>query len=510
MKRWVPGRDRRAVRHPGQGGRRAVESDRSVVVVGGGIAGVAAAVGLAERGVRVTLVERESQLGGRVRAWPVDDGSGRTMSRGFHAFFRQYYNLRALLRRADPALDRLRPVADYPLQLAGGPTDSFARLPTRPPWNLAGFVLTSPSFPLRALRQVDTDAALELVRTDFPRTFSDYDGQSAANFLDRLRFPDTARHLALDVFARSFFADPREFSAGELVGMFHTYFSGSAEGLLFDVPDDDYHTALWGPLAAHLGRLGVELHLDATVDRIDLAAPGDPVRVTWSDREHTADAVVVAADPRVARELVAGLGDQVDPGWRDRVLRQRNAPPFVVGRLWLGRPVRADRPAFLGTSGYGPLDNVTVLERFERGAAAWAGRTGGSVVEVHAYSVDPDATLDQVRTALLTQLERVYPEVTSAPVVEQEWLSRDDCPLIGTDPWVDRPEAVTPDPRLLLAGDWLRCDYPVALMERAATTGWQAANSLLVGWGVAGHDLWTVPMRGIAAGRRRRSMITDG
>ena len=26
------------------------------------------------------------------------------MSRGFHAFFRQYYNLRALLRRADPGL----------------------------------------------------------------------------------------------------------------------------------------------------------------------------------------------------------------------------------------------------------------------------------------------------------------------------------------------------------------------------------------------------------------------
>ena len=29
------------------------------------------------------------------------------MSRGFHAFFRQYYNLRALLRRVDPALTGL-------------------------------------------------------------------------------------------------------------------------------------------------------------------------------------------------------------------------------------------------------------------------------------------------------------------------------------------------------------------------------------------------------------------
>ena len=47
----------------------------------------------------------------------------------------------------------------------------------------------------------------------------------------------------------------------------------------------------------------------------------------------------------------------------------------------------------------------------------------------------------------------------------------------------------------MLAGDGIRCDYPVALMERAATTGFLAANQLLADRGLAGHDLWTVPMR---------------
>ena len=65
---------------------------------------------------------------------------------------------------------------------------------------------------------------------------------------------------------------------------------------------------------------------------------------------------------------------------------------------------------------------------------------------------------------------------------------------MGTGPWLSRPEVSTPDPRVMLAGDQIRCDFPVALMERAATTGWQAANALLTGWGLAGHDLWTVPM----------------
>jgi len=51
------------------------------------------------------------------------------MGRGFHAFFRQYYNLRALLRRVDPDLQSLVGIADYPLILADGHTDSFARIP---------------------------------------------------------------------------------------------------------------------------------------------------------------------------------------------------------------------------------------------------------------------------------------------------------------------------------------------------------------------------------------------
>ncbi|MDQ7994110.1 MAG: FAD-dependent oxidoreductase, partial [Propionicimonas sp.] len=256
MRQWRPGRDRRALPvPPARPGCSGPDRPR-VVVVGGGVAGLAAATGLAERGVAVTLIEAEASLGGRVRSWPT--GDGRTMSRGFHAFFRQYYNLRALLRRADPALERLVAIPDYPLTLAGGPTDSFARIPRTPPWSILGFVATSPSFRWRELARVDVRAALGLLRVDFPASYTAADGMSAAEVLDRLHFPAQARHLALEVFARSFFADPREFSGGELLAMFHTYFLGSAEGLLFDVPGDDYDTALWSPLGSYLTGLGVD------------------------------------------------------------------------------------------------------------------------------------------------------------------------------------------------------------------------------------------------------------
>ncbi len=496
MKPWTPGRDRRAVRHrppapasPVPAGSR---SRPSAIVVGGGIAGLAAATGLAERGVAVRLLEAQPTLGGRVRSWPVQLPSGEkvTMSRGFHAFFRQYYNLRALLRRADPGLDRLVPIADYPLTLADGPTDSFARIPRTPPWNLVGFVAQSPSFHLRDLAKVDVRAALGLVDVEFPRTFSDLDGVSAAEVLDRLNFPHSARHLALEVFARSFFADPREFSGGELLAMFHTYFVGSAEGLLFDVPDDDYDAALWAPLGRHLARLGVEIVTDSRVEMVEATPSG--VRVTSSTGEYSAAAIVLALDVAGLRRLVGEATWLGTPDWRDRIAALRAAPPFAVGRRWLDLPLDGIAP-FLGTSGFGPLDNLSRLDAFEAGSAAWARRHGGAVVEAHGYALSD--TSDAARERLWAEAARIHPELSDAPVLGEQWLVAEDCPLVDTGAWLRRPEVVTPDARVVLAGDLVRCDLPVALMERAATTGWQAANALLAGWGLPGSEVWSVPMR---------------
>ena len=491
---WRPGRDVRAVRHPGAPGvPRLTGTSKPIVVAGGGIAGISAAAGLAERGVPVIMIEPHEQLGGRVRSWPVKHGDDHvTMSRGFHAFFRQYYNLRALLRRVDPDLQSLIPLPDYPL-ISADAADSFTTIPRTPPLNIAAFVAKSPSFGLRDLAAVNVPAALELLDVDFPATFSRYDGESAAAFLDRLRFPATARHLALEVFARSFFAHPAEFSAGELVAMFHTYFVGSSEGLLFDVPRDDYDRCLWSPLRRYLERLGVEVMTGESVASVD-ADHEEPQIQLQSGAEIDAAALVIATDPATMRKLALGCAG-ADDAWRHRAAALRTAPPFAVWRLWLDRLVDPDRAPFLGTSGFGPLDNVSVLERFEDGARRWSEAHHGSVVELHAYALVGHQDEQDLKGQLLSEFHRVYPELKEATIVADEWLIEDDCPLLGTDAWEQRLTVQTPHPKILLAGDGIRCDFPVALMERAATTGFLAANQLLYMYGVAGHDLWTVPMR---------------
>lgn len=491
-----PGRDRRAEPVPGPVATSASEhrSDSHVAVIGGGIAGTAAAVALSERGVRVTMLEKEPTIGGRVRSWPVvlPDGEPVAMSRGFHAFFRQYYNLRSLLRRIDPTLERLQPIGDYPLLHRDGSRDSFTSIPRTPPLNMAAFVAASPSFGLRDLPRVHLEQAIGLLDVDFPRTFSDYDGISADEVLQRLNFPAGMRDLALEVFSRSFFCDPHHFSGGELIGMFHTYFLGSAEGLLFDVCSDDFDSALWGPLTGYLRGHGADVRCSTRVEAMDRDADGFLI-TTSEQTQLRADAVVLATDRKGLQNLIRRSPWMGDERWRESITNADMAPRFIVHRIWFDTPSRPDTAPFVGTAGFGPLDNVSAVHLFERGAADWARGSGGSVMELHAYAV-PDERSDAETVAELRHwLFELHPELAEAGVIHEEVLVNRDCPLIGTDAWASRPGVVTADPDIVLAGDGIRCDLPVALMERAATTGFQAANHLLEQRGLSGEPLWTVP-----------------
>ena len=491
--------DRRRHIHPAPPGlsdASALSARPRAVVVGAGIAGLAAATGLAERGIDVDVVERQGYLGGRVGGWTEQDEAGElTMNRGFHAFFRQYYNLRNLLRRVDPELRMFAPVEDYPLVDGEGRRDNFRGLPRIPPWNALVFAMRSPTFRLADLVRIDARAAAPLAAVSVPDIYQQLDHIDAETFLKSINFPESARHLAFEVFSRSFFAEPAELSAAELAAMFHIYFLGSNEGLIFDVVTSNFDAALWNPLQSYLSERGVRFQLGTRVLRVTAGTTRAFCVHTDSGDRLDADAVVLALDVSGLQQVVdasTGLGDDL---WRGRVQQLRNAPSFAVHRLWLDRPVDSSRPAFLGTAGHKPLDNISVLERYEREAAAWAREHRGSVVELHSYALSSDSSSE----AAIKQLHKLYPETAEAQVIRERVLHHSDCPLLAPGTHAQRPTVATAQPGLVLAGDGIRVDLPVALMERAATTGWTAANQLLTGWGLAGHELCTVPTRGRSA-----------
>ena len=487
---------------PREGEHDGVPSPRTAVVAGGGLAGVAAAAVLAERGVSVVLAERETFLGGRAGAWTDQLATGEhfEMERGFHAFFRQYYNLQALLRRIDGDLSFLAPLEDYPILGPGGQVESFSGLPNTPPWNVIALTKRTPTLGLRDLLGVNGLAALAMLRYERGWTYDRYDSQTAGEYLDSLRFPPDARRMLFDVFAHSFFNPEEAMSAGELLMMFHFYFSGNPEGLIFDVSKRPFSKSIWGPLSEYLTGLGVDVRTGCPVSRLAKSGEGR-WSVTLDGETVEADFAVLALHVSGLQAIVADSPDLDNPDFRRSVEGLALTHPFAVWRMWLDREARPGRPPFAGTTGVGCLDNISLYHLFEDESRSWVERHGGSVVELHAYAVDPGMSEPAVREDLLRAFHVFYPEFEGAPVVEERFLMRRDCPAFAPGSHADRPDVTTPHEGITLAGDFVRLPIPSALMERAVASGFLAANHLLAPLGVRPEPILSIPRRGLL-GRR--------
>jgi|GEM_PF-207041 len=508
--------------YPKSGSHRVSPGEsRSVTIVGGGLAGCAAAVILAERGVEVTLIEAEASLGGRLRGWrdELKDGTQFEMDRGFHAFFRQYYNLRALLTRikSDPEMGNLIPLTDYPLLGPDGKAESFSGLPKTTPLNLMSLVMRTPTIKPRDLLGIPTWPTFEMLAYDEASTYRRFDDMTASAFMDSLNFPAEARQMLFEVFAHSFFNPEEDMSAADMLRMFHIYFTGNPEGLIFDVMDRPFDRGLWQPLQRYLERNGVTLVLSSRVE--SLQKKGDTWRVQHSAGKAIAsDAVVLALHVPALKALVAASEGISVGGWADRVQAQQPTNAFAIWRMWLDQRAGEDREPFAGTAGLGIIDNISLYERFHDESAHWSlHHNGGSVVELHAYAL-PDAIKDDpeaVKAQLWQGMVDAYPELEGATVLDERFRIDQDCPAFPPGHAHVRPTTDTPHDGLVLAGDFVRLPFPAALMEAATSSGMLAANKLLERWGVRGEPLTTLPRKGMLTSpaegrvaRARRAVAT--
>jgi isorenieratene synthase len=214
-----------------------------------------------------------------------------------------------------------------------------------------------------------------------------------------------------------------------------------------------------------------------------------------------ADDVVLALTVPGLQAVVAESPDLDDTGFRRSVDGLALTHPFVVWRLWFDRPAEPGRQPFVGTTGVGSIDNISVYNLFEDESRSWAERTGGSVVELHAYAVDPGLDEPAIRADLLNALHTFYPEYVGAGIVEERYLIRRDCPAFAPGSHADRPGVPTPHEGIALAGDFVRLPIPSALMERAVASGFLAANHLLASEDVRPEPIRSIPRRGLL-GRR--------
>ena len=228
---------------------------RRVVIVGGGLAGLVAAIELASRKLEVTLLERAGHLGGKLGGWNISfDGETFPTEHGFHGFFSNYYNLTEQLEAVGATSSLVRPPS-YPVKFGDRAEDAYGRTTTVFPANLLSVVHQSKNLHLTDFLH-DSPGLLELMRWDGDKTYARYDGIDFATLARSGNINAPMRDTVVEPFAKTTLNAVEKLSAAEGIRFFHFYFIGNPEGLWYRTTTRDCITSIIEPLAKRLRSLG--------------------------------------------------------------------------------------------------------------------------------------------------------------------------------------------------------------------------------------------------------------
>jgi squalene-associated FAD-dependent desaturase len=447
---------------------------RRVIVIGGGLAGTAAALKLTDAGASVVLLERRPQLGGLVSSFERD---GLHLDNGQHVFLRCCTEYVGLLRRLGCAhqaglQDRLSvPVlVSYPGSSSHWAKLGRSSLPLPPPLHLTGGLLRYTALsPAARLRAATT--AIALGRLD-PRD-SAVDGQRFGPWLRRrgvdARSAEALWGLLTVATLNVGIEDASLALAAKVVrtGLLESSDGGDIGRL--QVPQGEvHHTAT---LAA-LRRAGVEVQLRTAVRTLASASPSDldgtasGWTVASDDGSYTADAVVLAVPPDAAARLLPA-GAAVRHEFAERL----GSAPIVNIHMQYDRPV-LPQPfvAVLGS----PIQWV-----FDRTHAS--GTTSGQSVAISLSAAEEwiDRPTADLRAVFSREMARLFLGARAArlqTVVVSRERTATFRQTAGSGAF--RPGAASGLPGLALAGAWTDTGWP-ATMEGAVRSGYSAADHLL-------------------------------
>jgi squalene-associated FAD-dependent desaturase len=441
-----------------------------VVIVGGGIAGLACAVALRDSGLRVAVFESSPTLGGRARSW-TDRCSGDEVDLGPHIVLTEYRNMLAFLEQLGTQ-DRIVWETDRLLRLREARHVTDMRLHALPP----------PLHLLPSFISAHAVSCSDLLSNRRVLWMAMRLTEEAVKALDRISALELLRHCGVTPnFIEWFWATacisvlnvPLErCSAGALMRVFaqlvglRKYAIGFADVALAD---------LFVPAAVRLvetagGRVLTRAHVSGIV------CEGGCFRslaLTGGERVEAKMCVAALPPQRLAR-LLPEEWRRVHPF---KTLQQSFEPsPYVSCYLWFDRKLTREKfwariwnPAGLNTDFY-DLSNI------RRG---WSGREQSVMASNIIYSHRAEALSDeQIVARTVEEIEEAFPAAGRARVrhaVVNRIPMAVPCPTPGSER--DRPAVQTPLQGLLLAGDWTDTGLP-ASMESAVHSGWAAAEEI--------------------------------
>jgi squalene-associated FAD-dependent desaturase len=431
-----------------------------VAVVGGGLAGLAAAVALGERGCRVRVFESRQRLGGRASSF-TDPASGQMVDACQHASMGCCTNLHDFARRTGIA-HFFEPQPTLWFRTPDGRTSAFKADPWPAPVHLGRALLGAHYLtPFEKLRiayglamllreHPDTDAPLEawlFARGQTRRTIDRFWAVVLVSALNET--PDRAGVK----YARKVFRDG---------------FVRTRGGHVVSVPTVPLGR-LYGPeLRGYCAQHNIELCENAGVKS---AWPGVTLR---SGERGEFDAVVLAVPFDRALDLLPG--ELAGQPFFARIAGLTAAPITSV-HLWYNRPVL-------------PKPHYVIVD----GLAQWIFARGESAPGEHYLQVVVSASRHLAGLGREEILRRVGAEVLrlfpcGATLLRGKTVT-EHAATFSAVPGVDalRPEQVTPVPGLFLAGDYTATGWP-ATMEGAVRSGYLAAEGVLQFLGRPGRVL---------------------
>jgi len=427
--------------------------DRRTVVVGGGLAGLAAAAALADAGLPVTLLESRRRVGGRAASFEDPLGGG-LVDACQHVAMGCCTNFLDLCRRAGLEGELRR---DRTLWFIGPDGDRAACTPSRmlpAPLHLAPLLLGMRHFSLRERCIL----ALGMIRLAGSATAASGARQTALEWLRDAGQPERVIRL--------FWQPVLESALGESIDLVGV---ASARKVLVDgflahrdaadllVPLAPLGQLFGERLAGWLAGRGVEMRTASAASAVERAPTGLVTAVACGGERLPCAALIVALPWRHAARLLPDIVPEAD--------ERLAGSPITAVHLWF------DRDAI-------DLPHAVLVGRVSQ----WVFRSEGPAGEAGHCQVVISASrglLNDDRERLVEtvvgELRAVFPRVREARLLQAKVVT-DPTAVLSVRPGVEavRPPARTTVPNLFLAGDWTATGWP-STMEGAVRSGRLAA-----------------------------------
>jgi carotenoid phi-ring synthase / carotenoid chi-ring synthase len=483
-----------------------MKAENQVIIIGAGVAGLTAALHLAERGLRPLVLEADpDRPGGRLKGGvPVEfEHAGQTWcfgtEHGVHGIWSPYRNLQAMLAR-----HLIRPVfipaqeEEWIMGLGRWVRRAQMGSAIRDSWVPAPFhylglfarprfwaMLTLPDilsmFPLLA-------GLLSMLSIDPLGEEQPLSGMTMADFCRG--WAPTLVDFFAGLTRNAMSARVNEIPASGFVAFLRFYTLLRRDAWAFSYLPVNGGGSIVEPMVNVLRAFGGEVDTGAKVMQLTLAKALPSFasvseagwRVEWQQNGEPRSAetahVILATDAPAAEALLRASPDTAEQAAR---LRLPVGRPTAIVRLWFDRaPQSLHAEAGIFTGDF-CLDNFFWLHRIYDEYVRWSRATGGCAIESHIYGpaellAEPDAAL---LTRAILDVGRAWPELKGHLI--HSALARNEAThtLLHVGVPDEHLGVETPWPHLYCCGDWVRDRNPAMFLERACVTGIKAANAVL-------------------------------